>query len=226
MEQLSESVQQEVAKAIARKTAPPAERDPYFEPSEEQQYEVDLGGEKLSEADRRLLASAREAMKADEEKLAKRIAEANMETMHRTLESKARELNLSSNGAKDGVARSLELRGFAPELMNRVLFKNGMEVLHTHLEPGFQSSSPIGSAVTDQGVYAAQPVTQAGIYEVVTISPKAMGKIAQLEEDYLKFHRLDPKKTQMISVKYGIGNLGGNKGYDLIILEAEHRELD
>jgi hypothetical protein len=180
----------------------------------------------ISDSDQRLLESAREAMLEREARLAQKVAAAAMETAYRRLESKGRELNLKNDGAKNGISRRLELRGVPEGLLERVLFKNGMEILHAHLDANFRSNSPIGSAVTDEGVYAAAPVTREGIYEVVNISPRALAKIASLEEEYIRAQRLDPNKTQLVSVTYGVANLGGNKGYDLVILQAEHRSLE
>lgn len=157
--------------------------------------------------------------------LARRREEVERESEKRMMISKARQLDLVSGGAEDGVARRLELRGVSKEVLDRVLAKNGIEILYKDLPAGYQPASPIGAVATDEGTFYAQPVKEAGVYEIMSISPKAYARIARLESDYLRERGLDPARTQFVSVAYGVVLLPGNQGYDLQIVEAQIRTL-
>lgn len=208
---------------IAPESAAPPEKglQPELAPDEASDQQS-LSAEEIA-----FLQAARQQREKREQKLEMEASRLSREMLNRNFESRAREWLADSGGAKDGVIRRLELTGYNDDIVERVLFKNGMEILYQHISAGEATGgAPIGSVTTSAGTYTAGSVARSGVYEIVRFSDKAFQRIAQLERQYMARYRLDPKKTRMISVIYGISNLGGNKGYDLVILKAEHQVIE
>jgi len=140
--------------------------------------------------------------------------------------TRGRDLGHVANNGDHTVVRHLEFRGVPEDILSRVLEKNGIDILYMHLDKSTKTNSPIGSASTDGGEYYAQPALKPGFYEVINISPKTEARIAALEDEYLRSRQLDPLKTMMIMVKYGIANMGNTRGWELVILEAKYQRVD
>ena len=141
------------------------------------------------------------------------------------LRSAARQASFASSGSATGVVRELELQGVHPELLRRVLLRNGIEIVHRYVGPDTQNVSPFNAATTDQGTYTARDVVEPGIYEVIQSSERAMRRLAELELEYMRRHRLNPARIKLEHVKYGVVRVGESGHWDLGIVNIQYQEI-
>jgi len=180
--------------------------------------------------------------KLTEEEMARveEITAAAREKISETLDAERQQQNLAqdiimrqaaqqifyvSSGSSTGIARTLELRNVNRELLKRVLFRNGIEIVYRYVEAGTTNTSPLNAAVTDSGTYTARDNVQPGMYEVIETSDKALANLVRLETEYMQARRLDPAKIRIKKITYGVVRSGASGHWDLGVVEMEYEQL-
>lgn len=195
-----------------------------FEPAAQTTAELmeDAAEEKIDESDpdrerelrklEALLAEQREVI----EKQNRRIAEhgsVQIEDRLRaaSIELEARKWMSSTDGLREGVIRELDTSGVAPDIADRVLSKYGIQILIKYLDGTESGNGFLNRAKTMGGTYYNKSGT--GHFQVFSFSQVAVAKMVRLEREAIIRRGLDPTRTRVQEVRYGIISTGG--GFDL-----------
>lgn len=120
-----------------------------------------------------------------------------------------------------GTIRELELDGYNEAVVAEIMARYGLRITEKALAGGVSQSFLSSAATADGGQFAADRDGAPGVYQVFLLSPKAVARMSQLEEEELRRRGFDPMKTRVLRVKFGI--VGPPTGADLgvLVLEAE-----
>jgi len=107
----------------------------------------------------------------------------------------------SSAGSDRGVIRELDISKFPVEMQERFKARYGITIQVRRVEGG-SPQSYVNAVTTDHGTYLSSGGS--GVFEVMTLSKKVLARIAELEEQELRKRNLDPLRSRVIEVVFGL----------------------
>jgi len=119
----------------------------------------------------------------------------------------------SSAGSDRGTVRELDIAHYPREMQARFLVRYDIKI-QTKMVEGNPRQSYVNAVVTDRGTYLNSGGR--GIYEVMTLSKKVLARMAELEEEELRKRKLDPLRSRVIEVVFGLRE-GDNGQVDLVV---------
>lgn len=123
-----------------------------------------------------------------------------------------------------GTVRDLELGGQPREVVDEVMQRYRLRVSERYV-PARSVQTYLSSAADGRGHFTASPFREAGIYQVFELSRESVAAMSRLEEAELHARRLDPEKTRVTLVKFGIvrNKLGQ---HDLGVLDFQWERVE
>lgn len=148
-----------------------------------------------------LLAQLREEAQQRAAELQQRQSELQEFVVREEVKSAARQFELDSDGGLNGAMRMLELDHFPKEIVIPVLRRYGIRTERRYTSPtagrGF-----VNGAITEDGTYTN--VEQAGYYEVMTLSAKALNFMATAETEAMMEEGYDPRNSRVRTIVFTI----------------------
>lgn len=124
---------------------------------------------------------------------------------------KAKQWLDSSDGAQEGVIRTLTTVDVPPEVAERVFARYGIEILYKYLDGDGNAQGFLNRANTPGGTYYNRVAR--GHYQVFSFSQGAVARMVQLETQEILDRGLTPGRTRVLEVEYGV--VSTPRGYDL-----------
>lgn len=124
---------------------------------------------------------------------------------------KAKQWLDSSDGAQEGVIRTLTTVDVPPEVAERVFARYGIEILYKYLDGDGNAQGFLNRAKTSGGTYYNRVAR--GHYQVFSFSQAAVARMVQLETQEILDRGLTPGRTRVLEVEYGVVSTA--RGYDL-----------
>jgi hypothetical protein len=134
---------------------------------------------------------------------------------------RGRKFMASTEGIEDGAARRLVLSDYPQSIVDRILERYNIRISIRYISAD-KASTYLNLAETRKGTYYSRPGS--GIYEVFQLSRKAVTKMVGLEIEEMKRRGLDPNRTRVIEVHFGIVKRGDD--YDLGIMKFKAEEIE
>lgn len=122
-----------------------------------------------------------------------------------------------------GAERQLEMEGFSPEITNQIMNRYDMRIETKRMKGSTQNF--LSSASGSSGTYFTGSEVPDGIYEVWQLSRKAVSKMAHLEEEAIKAKGMNPEKTRVKKIVYGIVRTSDG-GHDLGVTYFDAEPID
>ncbi len=164
------------------------------------------------------LRTQRDAVRKQNERTAKEgSAEIAQRLQAASVSQKAKKWLASTDGAKEGVVRSLEISDVGGEVADRVLDRYGIKIMVEYMDGKPKGYSFLNQAQTAGGTYFNR--SGQGVFQVFSYSQAAVAKMMQLEVAELQRRGMDPARTRVIEVHYGI--VQTTAGYDLGIKKMD-----
>lgn len=115
--------------------------------------------------------------------------------------------------------RELNLEGYPDQAVAEVMARYRMQV-KMKLVQGGSNQSFLSSASSNRGdTFLADRNSPPGLYQVFELSRDAVTKMSSLEEQAIRSRGMDPERTHVKRIRFGIIQSGG--GYDLGVVELE-----
>jgi hypothetical protein len=125
-------------------------------------------------------------------------------------------------GTDRGTVRELNIEGYPEAMQQRFMARYGIKVRLKYVDAS-KNGSYINVARTDRGAYLNRGGR--GYYEVLTLTDTVLKKMAQLEEAAMEERNLDPLRTEITLVVFGLTETPG--GFvDLVITRFEAHPID
>ncbi len=122
------------------------------------------------------------------------------------------------------VIREINFEGWPKQVVDEVMAKYGMRIEERFVTQ-FSRNTFVGhAAVASDHYYSVQGNLKPGIYKIFELSPRAVARLAALEEEELRRRGMNPEKTFVRRVVFGIQKVGQNV-YDLGISEMDAQPL-
>ncbi len=212
MEQEGRDQPTEIASALEFEPAAQTSAELTDEAAEDEMDERDPDRDRELRKLDALLAEQREAIEEQNRRIAEH-GSVQIEDRLRaaSVELQARKWMSSTDGLREGVIRELDTSGVAPDIADRVLSRYGIEILVKYLDGTETGNGFLNRAKTMGGTYYNQSGT--GHYQVFSFSQVAVAQMVLLEREAIVRRGLDPTRTRVQEVRYGIISTGG--GFDL-----------
>ena len=123
-------------------------------------------------------------------------------------------------GAASGAVRTLDFKGFPQAIVDEIMARYDIRIEQKFVGAN-KNPSFLSYAETQGGVYLNSQGP--GYFEVFVLSREAMSKMSQLEMEELRKRNLDPERTTVVRVVFGI--IQTKEGHDLGIVDFETREF-
>lgn len=133
----------------------------------------------------------------------------------------------SSRPGPEGAVRELDLGGYPKAVVDEIMQRYQLKVVTRRLEAGRRGQNFLSSASRGSSErYFGGMEVPAGVYEIFQLSRGSVALMSRLEEDALRKKGLEPMKSRVVRIVFGIVE-DGKGGYALGVksLEAEAVEL-
>lgn len=123
----------------------------------------------------------------------------------------------------EGAVRELDLKGFPQAVVDDIMNRYKLKVVTRHIKGGQRGQSFLSSASRGANdTYFGGGAVPEGVYEIFQLSRDSVALMSRLEEEALKKRGLEPLKSRVINIVFGIVK-SGNDSYVLGVksLEAE-----
>lgn len=202
----------EIATALTFEPAALTSAEPMEDATEDNLDESDPDRERELRKLDALLAEQREAIENQNRRVAE-LGSAQIEERLRIASAmlEARKWMSSTDGLREGVIRELDTSGVAPDIVDHVLSRYGIQILVKYLDGTESTNGFLNRAKTMGGTYYNKSGT--GHFQVFSFSQVAVAKMVRLEREAIVRRGLDPTRTRVQEVRYGIISTGG--GFDL-----------
>lgn len=155
----------------------------------------------------------------------RRQLELELEVARLEMKVKARKYHISTDGARTGAIRSLDVAGMPEDIVRQVFHQYDIRI-ERHVTPSSSAAgqpSFLNMARTDEGVYRSAPAS--GPQDVFVLTPSAIAQLSRLEREGIQERGLDPLRTRVREIHFGIIKNARNE-WDLgvIFLDAEEVE--
>ena len=133
------------------------------------------------------------------------------------VDQKAMEWLSTTDGLDKGVIRSIDVSDHPPELARSVLARYGIETTVARLDGKGSSYGFLNRAKTSAGTFYNR--AGKGVYRVFSIPQALIPELVRMEVDALRRRGMDPARTRVLRVDYGIVNT--TRGYALGVKDLE-----
>lgn len=176
----------------------------------------------LSDEVKRELERDRQELAMMRKDLTKEQTLMHAQIIKESVAAEGRKFKIRTSGSPTGVLRTLELANYPQPIVDKVLQKYGIRIVRKFVQDGQDSRlTYLNTAETREGVFRSQ--RGMGVYDVFTLTPKAIAKMSQLETEEIIRRGYDINHTRVIEVRFGIVKTGDE--YDLGIIEMKVEEL-
>lgn len=166
------------------------------------------------------LAADREALQQELDQMRAMVRNFSPDTPGDLVVSKSRGTGGRSGGI-EGAVRELKLEGHPPEVLEQIMNRYNLRVVLREFKSGSRGQNFLSSASKGPGEqYFGGLSVPPGVYEVFQLNQETVGLMSRLEEDAIRKQGLEPLKTRVIRVVFGIVNSEGG-GYELGVLSLE-----
>lgn len=205
---------------------PPPEIEPAEEPVEPEPSappEPEAGSaEKATYADADMLEQMRrelEQSKAEQSKQERELLD-KIEKLT-VMRARGAKASYSSQGTAQGTVRELNIDRYPDHVQRLFMSRYGIKVQIKYVDG--KGPSYINRATTERGTYYNRGGS--GYFEVMSLTPAVINKMASLELEEQKKRGLDSMRTHVKSVEFGLKEFAGGR-VDLIITGFETEPLD
>jgi hypothetical protein len=139
----------------------------------------------------------------------------------RGFRAKGAKADFDSEGADQGTIRILDVGDIPEKILDEVFRKYNIRIVQKYIE-GENNIEFLNKVKTRNKTFLSQKGT--GYYEVFEIPPQAMKKMTLLEQAEMQKKGLDPNKTRVAKIVFGIVENEGN--HDLGVTDFEFQELE
>lgn len=161
-----------------------------------------------------LTAHNKDVSQRGSDKVGERLREASVE-------QSAKKWLTTTEGADRGVIRGLTTDDVPAHVAEDVFRRYGIKIAVQVLDGSTGGYSFLNQARTSSGTYHNR--VGKGMYQVFSFGQVAVGRMMQLDLDEMKRRGLNPAKTRVIEVEYGI--VSTKRGHDLGILKFKAAPL-
>lgn len=197
----------------------PFSRDEGVVPAEET-AEAPVVEEPLGEEDlAAFLAADREALEAELE----RMSQVGMDVTPGELGEVVvpGRSGAKSGGGPEGAVRELNLEGFPDNVVEDIMRRYKLQVVLREYRQGGRGASFLSSASRGPGErFFGGLSVPPGVYEVFQLNQETVGLMSQLEEKAIRERGLEPLKSRVIHIVFGIVNSPAG-GYELGVQSLE-----
>ncbi len=192
----------------------------YMSASTGEEFSVGRGDEEEEGSLEEFLATDREALQAELDQMRALVSNFSPDTPGDLVVSK----NSGSGGRSGGIegaVRELKLEGYPPEVLEQIMNRYNLRVVLREFKAGSRGQNFLSSASKGPGEqYFGGLSVPPGVYEVFQLNQETVGLMSRLEEDAIREQGLEPLKTRVIRVVFGIVNSAGG-GYELGVLSLD-----
>ncbi len=147
------------------------------------------------------LQQLEEVAEQQQEKLDTKTNELREYIVRREVQSAAKDFELNSDGGLHGAIRTLDVEGFPPETVTKVLDRYGIAYERRFTKPA-GGRNYLNAAVTEKGTF--RNVNKPGFYDVLVLSNKAVHMMTTKEIDALNERGYDPRTARVRKIVFGI----------------------
>ncbi len=122
-----------------------------------------------------------------------------------------------------GTVRQLDLGGHPEAVVQEIMDRYKLRVTEKALAGGATQNFLSSASTADGGQFNASRGGAPGIYQVFLLSPGAVAAMSRLEEEAIRSRGMDPMRTRVERVKFGI--VTTEKGPDLGVLLLVAKEI-
>ncbi len=181
--------------------------------------EAEISDSELSE----ILAKDREALRAELNQLTKIALAEPLPKVPLPMPPPNAGNNGGSTRGPEGAVRELDLDGYPEAVVEDIMQRYKLKVVTRHIDGGGRGQNFLSSASRGENerYFGGGPVPS-GVYEIFQLSRDSVAVMSRLEEDALKKRGMEPLKSRVVKIVFGIVKEGKEK-YVLGVksLEAE-----
>lgn len=170
-----------------------------------------------------ILAKDREALRAELEQMTQTALAEPLSRTPVPLPPPVSGKEGGSTRGPEGAVRELDLEGFPHDVVDDIMKRYKLKVVTRHIPAGQRGQSFLSSASRGANeTYFGGGAVPEGVYEVFQLSRDSVALMSRLEEEALKQRGLEPLKSRVIHINFGIVK-DGDEGYVLGVksMEAE-----
>lgn len=120
-----------------------------------------------------------------------------------------------------GTVRELSLDGFPEPIVQEIMARYDLRVVEKAVGGGTNQNFLSSASTAAGGRFLADRGGVPGIYQVFVLSPKAVAAMSRLEEEEIRRRGMDPMRTRVARVKFGIVGHPPETDLGVLIFEAE-----
>lgn len=144
-----------------------------------------------------------------------RREEIDMRLKEIEIDQSAKRWLTTTEGQAEGVIRSLDTMGVPQTLAEEVLGRYGIRIYVDVMDGKGSTMKFLNEARTSQGTYLNE--VGRGMFQIFSIPQSAVGRMMRMEVREMERRGMDPARTRVLEVEYGIIRVPG--GYDLGITQ-------
>jgi len=154
-----------------------------------------------AQLDEKTLEQLRAELEQREAEQRKRKSQLMQEVAAITAQAPGAKRPYVSDGAEQGTIREINIARYPKSMQERFFKRFHIKIQIKYLSGGSHSGF-VNAVITDRGTYESHGGS--GYYEVMTISPQLNRRMAQLELQELQRRHLDPLRTRVIEIVFGL----------------------
>lgn len=120
-----------------------------------------------------------------------------------------------------GTVRELSLDGYPEHVVQEIMDRYELRVVEKAVAGGSNQNFLSSASTAEGGRFIADRGGAPGVYQVFMLSRKAVATMSRLEEEEIRRRGLDPMRTRVTRVKFGIVGHPPETDLGVLLLEAQ-----